>query len=88
MVDYAGMIGDMWFDVFGNTLLGCIVILIALFYMCAMRRFGLQQSVIVILPTIFGITTVNYLPLWVRALFIIPIGIIWIRALIRLVGLG
>ncbi len=88
MTDYAGMIGDMWFSVFGNTLLGCIAILIALFFMCDVRRFDLERSTIVILPTVFGITTAEYLPLYVKALFIMPIVFLWIRALIRLVGLG
>ena len=88
LLDYAEMIENMWFSVFGNSLIGCVVFLIFLFFMCAVRRFDLGASVIVVLPTLFGMVASDLLPLWIKALFVMPIGVLWIRALMRIVGLG
>jgi membrane-bound ClpP family serine protease len=84
---YSDLIWTMWLSVWGNSLLACIAILALFFYLSWKKKLGVADTTLVIMPVVFGITADNYLPTWIRGLFLIPIGILWGMAILRVVGL-
>lgn len=87
MTDFQGLLGGMWLDVWGNTVVGCIAILAAFFFLTWKKRLGVGETALVVMPVLMGITTDNYLPIWIRGLFFIPIGLLWGMAVLRITGI-
>lgn len=84
---HSDVIETMWFDVFGNSTLGCIAILAVFFFLCYKRKLNIGESVLVIFPVLFGMILIGYLPWWVKGLFVIPIGFLWGLAVLKIAGL-
>ena len=86
-VEYQTILSTMWVSVWGNTLIGCIAILAVFFYLAWKKRLGVGETTFVILPVVWGMTLDNYLPWWIRGLFLVPIGILWGMTVLRVTGL-
>jgi len=84
---YDGMIGTMWLNVWGNTLIAGIAILAAFAYLCYRKRLDAGPSSAVILPVLFGMIAEGTVPVWVKGMFLIAIGILWGLAILRISGL-
>src|SRR5574337_1318438 len=74
---------NMWLTIWGNSLVGSLALLATFAYLCYKKRYGIIETLYVIFPVIFGITTADYLPDWVRGIFIMGIGAVWGLALTK-----
>jgi len=85
-------IQDLFFqgfiNIFGSSEL--VMLLLLAFYglLCYFGRFRVEASAMIFLPLIFGIIEDKWLPVWVKALFIIGVGAVWGLALLRLARKG
>jgi len=74
---------DSWMQVFGSSLLAAIGIVGVLAFMCMMAGMDLGTSTVVMLPTIWGISTCGHFPTWFKAAIIMSIGLLWGLVLLR-----
>jgi len=72
-----------WMMVFGSSLVAALAIIGVLAFMCMASGMGLAASIVVMLPTLWGIAESEYFPPWFKAAIIIPIGMLWGLALLR-----
>ncbi len=86
------MIEDLFFqgfvDVFGSSLIVFIFLLGFFAFLCYSGRLSVEESALVFIPLIFGVIQDGWLPLWVKALFIIAIAVIWAMAILRIIREG
>ncbi len=78
-----------WLMVWGNSTIGAIAILAVFAYLCHKKKYGIIETLYVILPVIIGMAlapsvTDRYLPPWVGGIFIMGIGAVWGLALTKL----
>lgn len=71
--------------VFGSSLLVLIVAFGFLAFLCVTSRMTVEQAAMVFIPAIFGVVTDGWLPIWVKGLFVMAMGMLWGLALIRMV---
>lgn len=84
---YSDTIEIMWLDVWGNSTLTSVALLGIFLFLCYKKRFNIEETVMVIMPVLFGLVTVEYLSLWIKGLLVIPIGALWGLAVLRIAGL-
>lgn len=84
---YSDTLFTMWLDVWGNMLLGAVALLAVFFYLCFRKRLGVGDSILVIFPVLFGLITAEYIPTWVKGMFLIPVGLLWGMMILRITGL-
>ncbi|MDP1614219.1 MAG: hypothetical protein Q8L68_00310 [Methylococcales bacterium] len=85
----ASSLDSMWLMVWGNSVIGAIAILAAFAYFCHKKRYGIVETLYVILPVIIGmaiapVVSDRYLPAWVGGIFIMGIGAVWGLALTKI----
>jgi len=78
----------MFVNVFGSSLVVFALVFGFFGFLCYSGRLSVEESTIVFIPLVFGIIQDNWLPLWIKALFVIPIVVIWGMALLRIVREG
>lgn len=83
---YSTSLETMWLAVFGNTVLASIALLAAFSYLCFRKRYGTYETFLVLLPVVLGAINSGYLPVWVKGLFDVGLGILWGLAILKLVG--
>ena len=84
---YNELLWDMWFNLWGNTLIGCIVLLGFFGFMCFKKHLGVGGSAMVIFPVLFGVVSNNFVPIWVQGMFLVALGFLWALAILKLMGL-
>ena len=84
---YSDIIEIMWLDVWGNSALASVALLGIFFFLCYKKRFDIGETVMVVMPVLFGLLTVDYLAPWIKGLLVIPIGMLWGLAVLRIAGL-
>lgn len=72
-------------NVFGSSLVVLLIAFGFLAFLCITARMTVEQSAMVFIPAIFGIVTDGWLPVWVKGLLVMAMGMMWGLALIRLV---
>ena len=86
-MSYSEIIEVMWLDVWGNSTLASVVLLGVFFFLSYKKRLNIAETTMVILPVLFGLTAVDYLGPWIKAMFVIPIGALWGMAVLKIAGL-
>lgn len=81
---YSSTLETMWLTVWGNSVIASLVLLALFSYLCFRRKYGILETLYVLFPVIIGVTTADYLPLWVRGIFIMGIGGVWGLALTKI----
>ncbi len=83
-------LGSSWLIVCGNSTIGAIAILAVFAYLCHKRKYGIIETLYVMLPVVIGMairlpTAVqdNTLPAWVAGVLIMGIGAVWGLALTK-----
>lgn len=87
MPDNNQLLWDMWFGVWGNTLLGCLVILGFFGFLCYRKKLDVGSGAIVMFPVLFGIVACEFMPLWVQGLFLLGLGFLWGMTILKILGL-
>ncbi len=82
-----GMINQMWIDVWGNSLIGAIVLFGVFAYFCYRSKYDVAKSSSVMIPVLFGIVTNGSLPMWVEGMFLVGIGTLWGLMILRVTGI-
>lgn len=80
---YSTTLEGMWLTVWGNSLIGSLALLATFAYLCYRRKYGIVETLYVMFPVIVGVTVADYLPQWVRGIFIMGIGGLWGLALTK-----
>jgi len=75
-------------DVLGISTIGVAIVFVFLGILCSAGKLSVSESLIVFVPTIWGYTevTVNFVPMWFRALIVIVVSLVWWMTLIRIIG--
>lgn len=84
---YSDTIELMWLDIWGNTALASVALIGIFFFLSFKKKFNIEETFMTILPVVFGLITVDYIALWIKGLFVIPIGLLWGLAVLRVAGL-
>ncbi len=71
-------------NIFGHSIIVLIVAFGFLAYLCITGRMTVEQSAMVFIPAVFGIVSDAWLPVWIKGLFLMAMGMVWGLALIRL----
>ncbi|MDP1614492.1 MAG: hypothetical protein Q8L68_01705 [Methylococcales bacterium] len=85
----ASSLESMWLMVWGNSAIGAIAILATFAYLCYKKKYGIVETLYVILPVIIGMAIApvvadRYLPAWIGGVFIMGIGAVWGLALTKI----
>lgn len=86
MVDLT-IIGDMWLDLWGNSVLAGIALLAAFAFLCCQKKLNLPESVPVMVPLIFGLVADGSLPWYIQGLVLMGFGLLWALAALKITGL-
>ncbi len=84
---YYDVIGDMWLDIWGNSVLAGIAILAVFAFACCRKKLNLPESVPVMVPVIIGLVADGAIPWYLEGLVYIGFGTVWALAIMKLVGL-
>ena len=74
----------VWMMLFGNSLVAGVAIVGIMAFLCMAVGMSFSSSLIVMLPTMWGIADSSYFPTWFKAMIIIPVGALWGLALLRM----
>lgn len=72
-------------NVFGSSLIVLLIALGFLAFLCISGRLSLEQSAMVFIPAVFGLVSDGWLPVWIKGLLVMAMGMLWGLALIRIV---
>jgi hypothetical protein len=75
-------------DIFGRSEIVFLFVFAFFAYLCIQGRLSAEESSMVFLPLVFGVVTDEWLPLWIKAIFIISIMIVWAMAILRITREG
>lgn len=72
-------------NVFGSSLVVLVIAFGFLAFLCISGRLTVEQSAMVFIPAMFGVIADGWLPVWIKGLFVMAMGMLWGLALIRIV---
>jgi len=79
---------NMFLTVFGSTELVFVFVLGFFAFLCVIGNLKVEEASIVFIPLVWGIVADGWLPLWVKALFVLAIAVVWFMAFLRVVREG
>ncbi|WP_457549600.1 hypothetical protein [Archaeoglobus sp.] len=83
-----GLFFQGFVNVFGSSLVVFLFVLAFFAFLCYSGRLSVEESALVFIPLLFGVIEDGWLPMWVKALFLIGIAVIWGMAVLRIVREG
>jgi len=87
MTTYSETIELMWLDIWGNSLLASAALIVVFVALCAIRKHDIPSSALVIVPVLYGLLFVEYLPIAIKGIFVLIVMGTWGMALLKVAGL-
>ncbi|TFH44014.1 MAG: hypothetical protein E4G94_04060 [ANME-2 cluster archaeon] len=87
VVGYSTTIELMWIDIWGNSDLASVVLIAVFVMLCAVKKHDIAASGMVIAPILWGLIFVEYLPIYVKAIFIIITVSVGGLGILKFIGL-
>ena len=75
-------------NVFGSSEVVFLVAFAFFAFLCVAGRLRVEESAMVFIPLVFGVVQDGWIPVWVKALFIVAISVVWGMAFMRIVREG
>ncbi len=79
---------NMFLTIFGSTELVFAFVLGFFAFLCVIGNLKLEEAGVVFIPLVFGIVEDGWLPIWVKALFVVAVAVIWFMAFLRMTREG
>lgn len=74
--------------IFGSTELVFVFVLGFFAFLCVIGNLKLEESGVVFIPLVFGIVQDGWLPMWVKAIFVLAVAVVWFMAFVRIIREG
>jgi len=79
---------SMFLTLFGSTELVFAFVLCFFAYLCIIGNLKVEEASIVFIPLVWGIVEDGWLPIWVKAMFVLAIAVTWFMAFLRVIREG
>lgn len=80
---YSTMLYDMWVLVFGDIYLGGIALIVSFYFLCWKRGYDIDEHFLVVFPVVSGIVADGAMPLWIKGMYIVGVGVLWFSAITK-----